>query len=301
MNKMQFDSKWVAQSFGLTNPNSLCYFNSLLQAMVSQSAPNQYILNTPITDGDDNDVWREYVAFVNSAITGPVPKNAIGIITALKERLQNDKRRVFGRGQEDAGEGFHLLLDMMGNDEYAQNFMHRYTHDIYCTKCEKIVSTKCDMSFHVEIPPGYDKNQRKWSDDETTPSTGPLNKYIRHHTTTLDDFNCPECKEKQKMIRMSHIVHVPNVIVVQFNKFAGKFISTIPTVLVFPGTNGTTLKYMMTANIKHSGNMNGGHYVTNCLRFPDGEKRIQLMNDRHVTDDNFDSSSSTYIVWYHRF
>lgn len=299
-----YDNKWCPIPFGLNNPNTLCYFNSLLQAIMSCTAPMQYMLEWPKHDRtaktdnkSDNPLWNIYHTFMLNAMTETtLPKSAINIIDALKYKIISLKKSKFGNGQEDVGEGFHLLLDCMGDDEYAQHFMHRYEHDIYCPDCKKIVSSKSDTSFHLEIPPNYTSAIVEWCDDEKINYSGPLNQYMRHHVTILNDFKCNICNKTNRMIRLSHLVLVPNVLVVQFNKFAGKFITPCPDTLTFPSIgNKGPLNFKLVAKIEHSGNMGGGHYMTHALR----EKGIYLFNDSSVGGGNFDNSPNTYICFYH--
>ena len=160
-----YDPEWVPTPFGLTNPNVLCYFNSLMQAMMSCPAPMQYMIEWPEHDPTsdnrpNNPLWDTFHTFMLQCMGSDKPKNAIVVITALKSKLialakkHETKVPRFGNGQEDAGEGFHLLLNCMGDDEYAQHFMHRFEHDMYCTRCKVIVSSKADTSFHLEIQIG---------------------------------------------------------------------------------------------------------------------------------------------------
>ena len=262
--------------------------------MISCSAPNQYLLEYPThtheINASRNQLWTEFHKFITACFSSSHPENVVPIISELKK--MHDR---FGNGQEDAGEGFHLLLDHIKDTGYSDHFMHRYTHDIYCANCKKIVSTQNDTAYHVEIPREYTKQQCKWADDDIVEYSGDLNNYIRHHITILDGFKCPQCKQTQPMVRLSHMVLVPNVLVIIFNKFSGKFVSPVPAELKFPGTDGKVIKYGIVSKIEHSGNMGGGHYVAHVKRGND----CTLMNDSTVGRGNFDTSSATYICFYH--
>lgn len=298
-----YDKEWVPSKFGLINPNTLCYFNSLLQSLMSCSAPTQYIIEWPEHDRTskkdvkpDNPLWDTFHTFLLDAMGDTPPKSAKPVIEMLRAKLVELKKPRFGIGQEDAGEGFHLLLDCMGDDAYAQHFMHRYVHDMYCPECKDIVSSKNDTSFHVEIPPNYAQNVVEWEDDSEVNYSGVLNQYIRHHITVLDDYKCPKCKNEKNIIRLSHMVLVPNVLVIQYNKFAGKFTSPCPLTLTFPSkSNKNPLNYKLVAKIEHFGSMGGGHYVAHCLR---NDKPL-LFNDSSVSEGTFTTSPATYICFYH--
>lgn len=279
-------------AFGLNNPNTLCYFNSLMQALLSCPAPLKYILDSDNANANANACWVSFRTFMLAAVSKTPPTTALPIITALQAAEQSQ----FGRGQEDAGEGFHLLLDHMANDEYASKFMHKYEHDIYCPQCKKIVSSKVDSSFHLEIPPNYTDDMVNWEDDSDIKYTSKLNQYMRHHVTVLNDFKCPSCKLTNRMIRLSHLILVPDVLVVQFNKFAGKFNSPYPTELVFPSTHKSkTLQFKLVAKIDHFGSMGGGHYIAHGMR---GD-RIYTFNDSSVSSGSFDVNPNTYLCFYH--
>jgi len=271
--------------------------------MMSCSSSTHYLLewtthNKQLNSDDAavNKLWDAFHSFMLSSMSESPPSSASSIIGALRVKMVELKKPRFGTGQEDAGEGFHLLLECMGNDEYSKLYMHRYEHDIYCTQCKKIVSTRSDESYHIEIPPNYEAAIVEWVDDERVKYSGLLNQYVRHHVTILDDFTCPVCKVTKRMIRLSHLVLVPEVLVIIFNKFTNKFQAPCPAELSFPGINvGDHIGFKLVAKIEHSGTMGGGHYVAHCLR----KAGVYMFNDSTVSDGNFDTSRNTYICFYH--
>lgn len=266
---------------GLVNTGSICYFNSLVQSILSCHALVDYFKHASVENR--NPLWLTVHKFITTG-----SNSVVEIINELKNTTTG-----FGNGQEDAGEGFHLLLDRMKDKEFDNIIMHRYDNDIWCSKCNSTSPISDPPSFPIVVPANWKDYIYEFVDDEKTEYTCALNQYLRHHVTRLDmTTKCGVCNIKGNCIAVTQLVYAPPVMIITKG---GKFPLEFPPLLKFPNLGGHPLQMKLVALIEHTGTAAGGHYITNGIR----NGKIYSMNDSNISDGTLVSTPSSYIGFYH--
>lgn len=260
---IEFDYNLLPEPYGFNNTGSICYFNSLLQVLLSCTSLHK------ITYNDSNSLE----AVFNSVVRNSKNLKPLSSYFLLNE-LQSSK---FGHGQESASEALTLLLDNINNKELSNLFMHRFRYTNKCNECNYTTEELRDHSYLFEM----------FHTDEVT-----IHK-MSVQRSTLHDFPCSKCG-KCNMTRLSLLTMLPEIICCLFNVYYIKKKHNFPQTLEFPGSSGKTLKYILVGQIEHSGSLEGGHYWSRALR-NDG---VYLFNDNHYEPSKLEPTSNTYMIIY---
>ena len=286
---------------GFKNLGATCYFNAVLQAMLSCTSFIDTILKLKTEDpiikalsefiyfNKDNkniDVLHKYSPHIWQQMIKKLCKN------------KNISPQSFMRGQQCAGEGFHYLLESMEEFTDIQNlFLHRYKSLIHCFDCNKWVSEVECMYSLFEVEPNL-KSEQLEQFQEFHKEAQNMHEFLSKQDSYVEDFICSKCKSRNPKYRVNMLVMVPEILVVmakKYDKTAKLDIHTnFPEILTFKGNNGI-LKYNAVAQVEHVGEKQGGHYWAICKR-NNGWFNI---NDMTVTSSKFQPTKNTYIVFYH--
>ena len=286
--------------FGLNNTGAICYFNSLLQAILSCKSIYNTIQDITV-DSDLNKTLtgRNFVQTIRTALSenaGDQATSSSKLLTALITDLEEKIGKTnFGKMQESASEGFVWLLDMMESPESKNHpitrlFRNYYCVEFYCTKCKDIVSVQEDTGISINLF-FFDS----WPKPIADPST--FADAIRVHLSYTDKgYRCPRCKEPVEGIRRHTLLRSPEILVCLFNQYADKKLRYFPQSFKIPDNKNSTLTYQLVAQVEHSGNLGGGHYVCKALR-KNGQN--YLFNDNSYTEiQKLEPSIGTYMVFY---
>jgi len=269
---------------GCVNVGVNCHFNSLVQSLLGCSTFCEKVLQQPATN--------KVVEIMKSIINHNMTKNsesftAYPLLHAVQEVLkQENSISTFGSSQEDAHEGFHLLIDSMKSKAIENLFKIKHRQDIYCPTCDKIVSNSINEDIFMEINP----NVSLYNPDKTK---SPFENYIHQNIRNVDDFRCEQCNIKQKCKKIYRITYAPPIIVLTLIKYDNKISIDAPDTISLNGI-GTKLIYTRVSQIEHSGGRNSGHYIAISQR-RDG---IYNFNDMSCNKTIFQSTGDTYMIFY---
>jgi len=297
MSLVRYDSKLELEPFGFDNMGATCYFNAVLQSLLSCTS---FISELLKNDYSKNPVTRELTNLVKTAIDS----QSSGI-SSMSPKIWREMVRVLRKttniarfnGQQCAAEGLHRLLESFDEFNELQNlFFHRYKSMVYCFECKKVVSTIDAINNTFEVEPTLQSEQlEKFKNLETKKN---MNQYLSNNTGYVEDFKCPGCKNSDEKYKVNQLTMVPEILAVlskKYNKETKLDIYTeFPKTLEFNGTDGL-LKYEAVSQIEHSGNLTGGHYWAVSKR-RDG---WYTLNDNSVSKSEFNPTKNTYIVFYH--
>lgn len=301
----EYDPEGAPEPFGLENPGSLCYFNSLLQVLAGCTAFRRAVLAAGPA-GFETATGRALEEFFRRPGAGR--ESAAGLYEALRSDLAARKPaalKAFGPGQNSATEAFLLLLEMLeapgapgaeapgaeAGGRLAALFRHRFRCEIFCPRCRAPVSKTSDSALSLYL--GH-------LDGPAPPRTAEaFSRAVSCAVSAVEDFACPACPGAPKggAVRVYSLTMVPEVLFCHFNRYApppasGRF---FPEFLAFPALGGGALRFRLVGQIEHSGGLEGGHYWARALR----RGGSFCLNDAAVSRAPLAPTANTYVVVYH--
>jgi ubiquitin C-terminal hydrolase len=262
--------------FGLKNTGSICYFNSLIQGLVSCPAFIPLFKGpvTTITAG----VIHNFLQTVEKS-----EDNIFTIEPILKEVADGLN---FGNGQEDASEGFDLFIDKAG-PVIETAFKSEWKTNIYCGNCNSITGS------------GKDSMNRLIMEKSFIPlavERDPIEEYMSGHMSQIDEYKCGKCGVKGPGMKVSRIVTPPDIYILSFNKFMDKWMADYPETAIVKLMDSSFVRYRVSAVIRHYGSMSGGHYNATVAR----DTGVFVVDDTNYTPAEFNNTDNDYIVIYSR-
>lgn len=263
---VELDISKLPPPFGLNNSGVTCYFNSLLQALVTCTSFIETLRNME----NKNNLVRDILQISTSD----------NILSHLRNRFKK-----FGNSQESASEGLILLLELIDDPEIYKLFSHVYEERIVCMKCRKINSNNRDSAIHFEI-----------FDEEKLLQDG-LQKYLLEYYNKISDYDgiCKFCGHT-KFTRWYRLKYIPEIVICLLNRYTTRRSVTLPETFEISGIS-SPIKYKKISEINHSGNLNGGHYVCVAVR---NDGNVYEFNDSSVSPSSLGTKLSTYLTFYHR-
>ena len=268
------------QHFGLQNTGSICYFNSLVQGLISCSS-----FVKRVEEKGETSVAKTMSAFLLSSKNKDV--KILTIVPILQQVALGHK--FFGHQQEDASEGFDLLIDKLG-PSIESLFTSKWRVDVYCDVCKNMVSTTTDtmnrLIMEKSFIPLYDDHD-------------PFEAYMSANMSEFDDYKCATCKTKNvRGMKVARLMDPPDVYIVSFNKFMAKWGVAYPEVVdVRYGFKYDKIaKYRVVAVIRHFGGRRGGHYNATVNR----AAGVYKVDDTSVALESFEATNDDYILIFER-
>lgn len=308
---IEFKTNFLVYPFGLYNNSIICYFNSVIQTLLSCTSITEYLLYNE-EKLKNNKFLNIYINILKKYIHSENHSNFLvenNNLLLFNEFLQaiKLKNKNFGYDQEDSGEFLILLLDII-NDTYITNlFLHKYKCNIYCKNCKNCINIQNDSSLFFEV--NIDEINNNFLKYEIDKNCENLNKFIRNNYSELEYYKCKNCEQNSSNIKINRLTLVPTIIIINLNKYKEKYNYQYPIELIFINkTLNNCYKYKLISTINHSGSQNFGHYIAKSIRknheyknCDDKELDIYLLNDTSYQKDNFQSNSNSYLLFYHYY
>lgn len=303
-----FRPELLPPPFALHNTGAICYFNSFLQALAACTALSEAALARPDYMRQTRTGAALLAFFEACAALGGDPAGAgrlagasADVLRALCADLAERRPWVrFGVGQESASEALVHTLDMLEpppaaggpaeESPLSRLFTHRYRCSTYCGGCRATVSVESDQGVQVNM--FFLDSMR---DPPATPAAFAAT--IRRHFSHTEGYACERCGAKGAAVRCHQIALVPEVLMCVFNLYRERRARYIPASLAFPAVGGGYHAFRLVAQVRHSGDLSGGHYWAYVLR----RGGVYRANDACAPArvDGFDQSASTYLAFYH--
>lgn len=287
--------------FGLVNTGATCYFNSLLQSLISCSKFNNSMAasSSPLIN-----TYKQLLSEQKSELSSTVWQ---AMVQCIGER--SDKNQI-SNGQQDSSEAFVLMLDCL--PEQTKLFKWYSKSDIYCTNCDSLIYDSYDYKLDpneelpvfvnsdvmFSIPPNcksqITEDLQQYVEEQYRES-GSINNYIKRQISQLDNFTCPKCESKAPKIKINALIRAPAILALISTDYEHVGQCLFPEKLEFDETSGNKITYNVVAQILHSGSLSGGHYWAEVLR----NGTWYICNDGSVQKiDGFVAKQNAYMTFY---
>jgi ubiquitin C-terminal hydrolase len=280
----------VPKPFGIVNSTgAACWFNALMQSLLSLSSLNNTILAT--SHLHYTRTAQQYNSLISSALS-------LDIVPDIEELLQVEATTLFfeftaatgihSYAQQCAREGLDRLIELL-HSSVRMLFDTRYQYRIVCNNKQcRYVSVTMDSSIITKMT---SKRKINTNDEFVL--------YMLVHNAPCVDYTCPRCYTTfSKIIRQERLKKVSEVLAIQFDTsdiLTGQY---YPEYINIPTSNSMYLYYRIVAKIEHTGGSNGGHYTSQVYR----RGKWYKINDSTCTLDGSPSPSpGTFIVMYHMY
>lgn len=149
MDLMRFDDRYLPHPFGFRNLGATCYFNSMVQALLSCTSLTEVMLKNAKTQKyRNNPVAQTYIKMLEIVGEKNLPSvEKAGMLSDMSPYLwhsiinylrKKNSHAHFGNGQEDSHESFKMLMECWEDlDEIIKLFTHKDHVSIFCTDCKQ--------------------------------------------------------------------------------------------------------------------------------------------------------------------
>jgi ubiquitin C-terminal hydrolase len=312
MDLIKLDTKKLPQSQGIPNYGATCYFNSIMQCILSLTSIHEFLQPEeikpevkPLTllknhdelqSKSSNPIYLKQLfknIYDNSLKSTDISYHCRQLLDLIifHSKLKSNNVKL-DWGQQDAHEGLELILELFP-PSIKKLFEHRYIKQIYCPKCKKFVSQKRELETIFILQPVLPMVNKE---------VMPLNEFIIKQDEEINDYSCPNfhCKSKCKKTRVSVLSMVPEILVFVIKKYLSSSNIAFPLRLTFLAKGGSkNLVYQLVAQSEHSGNMDGGHYWAICLRREGNNLKFKNLNDSSVSNAIAGPTPNSYMIFYH--
>ena len=294
---LKYNLNYSHEGKGLINHGASCYFNSLLQCLLSCTSIGEILIKNKDDKNIKNnklaclllDIWSTKSSDINEQST-----ELYKLIVQISQNQKNNVKMDFG--QQDAHEGLMMFLSAMENiPEIYRLFMHRYRTQILCPDCKQYSANIKEINTVFEVQPDLKIEQLdKFKDYNTSVQLG---EFLRKQNGYVDkNYICTKCGNKGEKIKITTLTMVPEILPIVIKKYERKINTPFPLELEFLA-KGSKKKYLykLVAQSEHSGSTGGGHYWAICNR----RNGCKLLNDSHVSDGTLGPTENTYMIFYH--
>ena len=140
MDLISFEEKLLPRAFGFRNMGATCYFNSLLQALLSCTSLSRVMMeNRNVQQYQENMVAASYIKLLemqNADASALAEMSPVIWQSIIKQLNKKSSHAHFGHGQEDSHESFKMLMECWEDlEDVIRLFTHKDHVSIYCTVC----------------------------------------------------------------------------------------------------------------------------------------------------------------------
>ncbi len=312
---IEFDFELVPPAFGFNNVGGTCYFNSLIQCLLTCTSLSKVILaNINKINYRENKTINIYADIIRQYKSGaqPVPShiaNKAGELwRAMMVQLKN-KNKKFGSGQEDSHEAFMMLMHCWEDlCEVNKLLTHIYHNNYLCNSCHKYKFSLAEMhAADYTKATGWISTNNSFM---IPYNIDDLANYLMIQGGVHTNIKCDNCGSMSDKLSSGHLAVIPEILVVNIKKYTYtpakqkkiNYNTRIPYIMQFPAENGKIHKYIIVAQIIHTGGLHGGHYWAQAIRKDSGGAIWCNLNDNSARKmpNKMIFGPNTYTVFYHK-
>jgi len=255
--------------FGFINSGGICYFNTMLQAVIS--CPTVLRFPTAINDQPSTQVgmtFKVLLSMINSGKIDGIQGLSAQLVGALAAQLKT-KGSTYIFQQEDAGEFFGHLINELDTDNMFHGISRLFNcgilTEVKCSNCSFVISK---VSSELILFVGSNLKVEE--------------------TSVLTDYTCDNCHLIGTCTLTKSIDSTGDILVIHFRD---KYIN--PDIVInYPvELQCKDIIYKVVAQVHHSGGLSGGHYYVSCTR---GLGKVYTIDDAHV-HPNFVEAHQQYL------
>lgn len=277
MNVYIDNKKLLIPPIGFRNTGAICYFNALIQCILSSKRFIKFVLELE-NEISPKDEFQRLTAIFTEFFRHIVNDQwNVTFTTKLLMELNS-----FSPNQSSS-EYFIMLLDKF---KLENLFQCKYNIQMTCQQCEYSKTITDDITYNVLINQSFDE--------------------FFQTKTNLENVLCDGCKQKTLYVEKRQLNGLSDMVAVSFNKYFHKHLISYP--LSFRIGNNM---YKMVGVVDHFGVLNAGHYVARAKRFEENENNennenneYYLFDDERVVkiDDEVFSKimEETYMIFYEK-
>lgn len=270
MQKQQEDL--IPMAAGLININQRCWFNTLMQGLLTSS---QFI--SIISSGagrKQNELFRLITSFISTYRT-----STDGMVTAadsiyLKLTSELDamsKGGIMAGRQNCLGEALGKLLDKLNAKEVQDLFSIKYSRKVHCDGCGNNTDPTGEVDNFIRL------QAAELYEIGTTDALGVVlpelrqkrfENWLRGNQIEVPDYKCDKCATAGKCMRQSLLTLVSDVMLFMCDTKGLRYWFPMEYNILRRKEDGTcsNMTYKLTAVFHHNGGTSGGHWNCDCLR-----------------------------------
>lgn len=279
----------IIQPNGFVNIGANCWFNSLLQALLS--CPS---FVKSIKDNSDELSTKPFgKALVDLLAATPTQRSTFPprLLFTFQDAARKYGKTIQVFSQEGCQNGFTVMMELLDCRSMDDAFVNKYHCNTDCPGCGRRVR---NMSFEysIQICSG-------WDEPILDGQPRVFNEYLCKRVSLIDSYKCEGCEVISKSVpRIETLATIRDVIMVFVVDRSTK---EYPKMLEFNAKEGNILKYILVAGIQHIGGFDrrtftsSGHYICYALR---GDK-YYLFNDSTVSPATGIPTNLAHVLVYH--
>lgn len=278
---IQFNPKYLPNTFFLPYNGNKCYMATLLECLLSCTAFNEYVIKNQ-RNINECTTGKHMIQLVQETLRGRLTSSTYPNDIMKSINHDNGKMKFGEHTQESTSEAMIYLVSIL--NKYSQGFediiLHRVRNYILCGNCNKVISEKIEYNITYDFI--QYQNIRNSKD---------FSKTIREYKEKLLDYKCEHCgykttettpnnKSAHKVVLLTRL---PEILVCMFNIYVHREPRYFPKTLDFPSVNKKkALRYILSAQAIHSGSLNGGHYTARVIRKDNLDSNCLVTNHSDV-------------------
>jgi len=273
---------------GLENASGMhCYWNSVLQALMSTTAFTQLILKLDTLPEIHNSSFVSLFAkFIREELTNMelFEKYILALYTIGKDKQQLQE---LISDQQCVSETLSYILEIFEKCRpIVHLFQHRYFQSLICFECKHLSNSKA-TNIVFEISP-----------DQQVPES------LLELVEEIHDYKCEKCGVANTKQKINKLVMIPEVISIVIKKYIwehGTGKKTNDSTVLPEFITIDKFNYRAVAYINHYGEINSGHYITTALRQNNSELMWFRLNDNVITMAQYAPGPNTYMIVYNYY
>ncbi len=281
MDLLQYNVSYLPREIGFNNTSSICWFNALLQALLSCTQLTEVMIEQS-DKFTNNYMALAYIDLARKLRSGAdISPNASSELLALFikqcSRL-NITPMEFTASCVD--EALTLFVQAINNPYIDRLFCTKYVGSLTCEKCKKNTRAKFDVII------------TRTSTEKPFADAADLAAYMRAHATRCEQYVC-DCGNKNINIpRAELLTMVSEIVAVSFDRrYLNSCNSIVPLTLAIRARGGKMIHYKLVSTVNHG----GGHYI--AYGFRAGESYFRC-NDNYVEQCEYKTDNTVFIAFY---